>query len=228
MAQYKKHRLTIEGNLEPSTSSPIHLCSSRSLLETWHNTRNIVLPQKSALLRLESTALQQPPYLYLESPSVTQRAFSSVKVSQSAAFSFNSIKFFHPRLSQRSLLCSNAVHDEEASAKAAAASADSGAPTMNCAVTQRAFSNVKVSQSAAFSFNSIKSFHRRLSQRTSLVLHREKFGEEDVVCNSYKSMLFLEKEIIARTCSQCCEKKMNGVVEQVASEIRKYKTSGIT
>uniref|UniRef100_A0A6N2MJJ6 Uncharacterized protein n=1 Tax=Salix viminalis TaxID=40686 RepID=A0A6N2MJJ6_SALVM len=46
MAQYKKHRLTIEGNLEPSTSSPIHLCSSRSLLETWHNTRNIVLPQK--------------------------------------------------------------------------------------------------------------------------------------------------------------------------------------
>uniref|UniRef100_A0A6N2MJV5 Uncharacterized protein n=1 Tax=Salix viminalis TaxID=40686 RepID=A0A6N2MJV5_SALVM len=49
MAQYKKHRLTIEGNLEPSTSSPIHLCSSRSLLETWHNTRNIVLPQKVTL-----------------------------------------------------------------------------------------------------------------------------------------------------------------------------------
>ncbi|KAJ6375143.1 hypothetical protein OIU77_000174 [Salix suchowensis] len=29
----------------------------------------------------------------------------------------------------------------------------------NCAVTQRAFSNVKVSESAAFSFNSIKFFH---------------------------------------------------------------------
>lgn len=30
----------------------------------------------------------------------------------------------------RSLFCTNAIHDEEASAKAAAASADSGAPTM--------------------------------------------------------------------------------------------------
>ena len=33
-------------------------------------------------------------------------------------------------LTFRSLLCTNAVHDEEASAKSAAASADSGAPTM--------------------------------------------------------------------------------------------------
>ncbi|KAB5532344.1 hypothetical protein DKX38_019014 [Salix brachista] len=99
----------------------------------------------------------------LRNCAVTQRAFSNVKVSQSAAFSFNSIKFFHPRLSQsyivmvssieilfrwksvdpiisvknhalkvtvQSLLCTNAVHDEEASAKAAAASADSGAPTI--------------------------------------------------------------------------------------------------
>ncbi|KAF9671886.1 hypothetical protein SADUNF_Sadunf12G0097100 [Salix dunnii] len=99
----------------------------------------------------------------LRNCAVTQRAFSNVKVSQSAAFSFNSIKFFHPRLSQsyivmvssveiwfrwksvdpiinvknhalkvtvQSLLCSNAVHDEEASAKAVAAGADSGAPTM--------------------------------------------------------------------------------------------------
>ncbi|KAB5532261.1 hypothetical protein DKX38_018931 [Salix brachista] len=99
----------------------------------------------------------------LRNSAVTQRAFSNVKVSQSAAFSFNSIKFFQPRLSQsyivmvssieiwfrwksvdpiisvknhalkvavQSLLCANVVHDEEASAKAAAASADSGAPTM--------------------------------------------------------------------------------------------------
>ncbi|KAJ6671940.1 hypothetical protein OIU85_013298 [Salix viminalis] len=34
-------------------------------------------------------------------------------------------------LTLRSLLCTNAVHDEEASAKAAAASADSGAPTIS-------------------------------------------------------------------------------------------------
>ncbi|KAB5532266.1 hypothetical protein DKX38_018936 [Salix brachista] len=99
----------------------------------------------------------------LRNSAVTQRAFSNVKVSQSAAFSFNSIKFFQPRLSQsyivmvssieiwfrwksvdpiisvknhalkvavQSLLCANVVHDEEASAKAAAASADSGAPTI--------------------------------------------------------------------------------------------------
>uniref|UniRef100_A0A6N2NJI5 HIT domain-containing protein n=1 Tax=Salix viminalis TaxID=40686 RepID=A0A6N2NJI5_SALVM len=62
--------------------------------------------------------------------AVTTRAFSNVRVSPRATSSFNSIKFLHPNLSQRSLFCTNATHDEEASAKAAAASADSGAPTM--------------------------------------------------------------------------------------------------
>uniref|UniRef100_A0A6N2MJI6 HIT domain-containing protein n=1 Tax=Salix viminalis TaxID=40686 RepID=A0A6N2MJI6_SALVM len=38
--------------------------------------------------------------------------------------------FDGPDYTVRSLLCTNAVHDEEASAKAAAASANSGAPTI--------------------------------------------------------------------------------------------------
>ncbi|KAJ6676277.1 HISTIDINE TRIAD HIT PROTEIN [Salix viminalis] len=66
----------------------------------------------------------------LRNCAVTTRAFSNVRVSPRATSSFNSIKFLHPNLSQRSLFCTNATHDEEASAKAAAASADSGAPTI--------------------------------------------------------------------------------------------------
>ncbi|KAH8486226.1 hypothetical protein H0E87_025299 [Populus deltoides] len=66
----------------------------------------------------------------LRNCAVTTRAFSNVRVSPRATSCFNSIKFLHPHHSQRSLFCTNAIHDEEASAKAAAASADSGAPTI--------------------------------------------------------------------------------------------------
>ncbi|CAK7337014.1 unnamed protein product, partial [Dovyalis caffra] len=62
--------------------------------------------------------------------AVTKSAFPNVRVLPRASSGFNSIKFLHPNHSQRSLFCTKAIHDEEASAKAAAASADSGAPTI--------------------------------------------------------------------------------------------------
>ncbi|XP_050232212.1 14 kDa zinc-binding protein isoform X3 [Mercurialis annua] len=54
------------------------------------------------------------------------RNFANTKT----AFSNGSKIFVLPMKSRRSLFCTNAVNDEEASARAAAASAESGAPTI--------------------------------------------------------------------------------------------------
>ncbi|KAJ4821992.1 14 kDa zinc-binding protein [Turnera subulata] len=58
------------------------------------------------------------------------RAFSNGIVSSRPASNFNTVRLLLPLHSRRSPFCTNAVNDEEAAAKAAAASAESGAPTI--------------------------------------------------------------------------------------------------
>ncbi|KAF5742361.1 zinc-binding family protein [Tripterygium wilfordii] len=62
--------------------------------------------------------------------AAASRAFSAIRTSPRVSLNYGSIKFLLPIQSRRSLSCIKATNDEEASAKAAAASADSGAPTI--------------------------------------------------------------------------------------------------
>ncbi|KDP43155.1 hypothetical protein JCGZ_00088 [Jatropha curcas] len=69
-------------------------------------------------------------FALLRNCAISTRAFSNVKTSSRATISFLNNKFLLPIQSRRSLFCTTAINDEEASARAAAASAESGAPTI--------------------------------------------------------------------------------------------------
>ncbi|XP_038710578.1 14 kDa zinc-binding protein isoform X2 [Tripterygium wilfordii] len=75
-------------------------------------------------------AVASSSFTLLRSYAAASRAFSAIRTSPRVSLNYGSIKFLLPIQSRRSLSCIKATNDEEASAKAAAASADSGAPTI--------------------------------------------------------------------------------------------------